>query len=195
MRTGADIETSERMKYLQIIEDESMRLTELSQNILLLSKVEACQIVTDKERFDLSEQIKQVIILFLPQMDKKHIELDMELEDIYYYGNPELLEQVWINLLNNTVKFTPEEGEISIAAKHTNQAVMVQIADNGIGMDEETVSHIFEKYYQGKERGRGGNGIGLSIVERIISLCNGKVRVESIPNGGSTFFVTLPAKE
>lgn len=193
VNTGTEIETPERMEYLQVIADESMRLSELSQNTLMLSKVEACCVVTDKENFNLSEQIKFCSILLLPQMEKKKISLELDVPDcIRYYGNEELLEQVWINLLNNAIKFTPENGEIEIAAAAAEDFIEVSISDNGIGMDSDTLAHIFEKYYQGSNTRKGGNGIGLSIVRRIVTLCGGTIDVTSTPNSGSTFKVILP---
>ena len=104
--TGESVESPERMQYLQVIASESLRLSELSQNTLLLSKVEACEIITDKERYDLAEQIKRCAILLLPQIEKKRVELALDLPEMDYCGNPEWMEQVWINLLNNAVKFT-----------------------------------------------------------------------------------------
>lgn len=192
--TGEAIETPERMKYLRVIADESQRLAQLSTNMLLLSKVEACQIITDREPFNLGEQIRRCVILLLRQIEKKRIEVGMELpEEIAFYGNPELLEQVWINLLGNAVKFTPENGEISISAQIEDTVVRISISDSGIGMDRETRAHIFEKYYQ-HDAGHTaqGNGIGLSIAHCIVTLCQGKIKVASTPGRGSTFTVVLP---
>lgn len=161
LETGSEIEIPERMKCLKIIEDESKRLAELSSNTLMLSKVEACQIITEKKDFNLCEQIKRCIILLLPKIENKKIALELDLPDsIRYYGNDELLEQVWINLLNNAVKFTPENGEITITAKSADNTVKISFSDNGIGMDGETMKHIFDKYFQGAAlRKGGGNGI------------------------------------
>ena len=196
IRTGGDIETPERMEYLQIIHDESMRLAALSQNTLLLSKVEACQIVTDKAQFDLSEQIRRCVLLFLPQMDQKNIIPVIDLPQMSWYGNAELAEQVWINLLNNALKFTPEGGTITVSAEAFADSLRVTIADTGVGMSGETASHIFEKYYQNDQVSAvRGNGIGLSIVARIVQLFGGKVDVESKEGEGSAFTVTLPAQQ
>lgn len=194
--TGKSVESEERMRYLKVIADESMRLAELSQNTLLLSKVEACQIITDKGKFDLSEQLRHLAILFLQQMERKNINLKFNMPDnIAYYGNAELVEQIWINLINNAIKFTPDGGEIEICADVGATQVIVSISDSGIGMDADTASHIFEKYYQGdSSRKKGGNGIGLSIVRRIVMLCNGEITVKSAPGEGSVFRVKLPVK-
>ncbi|MEK3789889.1 HAMP domain-containing sensor histidine kinase [Paenibacillus sp. FSL K6-1230] len=191
--TGDGIESPERIQYLQVIADQSLRLSALSHNMLLLSKVEACEIITEKEAFDLSEQIKRCVILLLPKIEQKKIELELDVDDIFYVGNAELIEQVWINLLSNAIKFTPEYGEIKISAKCTSDQLTLTFSDSGVGMDEATAARIFEKYYQHDTTSTvRGNGIGLSIVLRIISLCGGKIRVESTPQEGSTFIIELP---
>ncbi len=99
--------------------------------------------------------------------------------DISYYGNEELFEQVWLNVLGNSIKFTPANGEISIDGSTTENAVIIQISDNGIGMTDETKKHLFDKYYQNDTKNfKNGNGIGLAITKRIIDLCNGTIEVE-----------------
>lgn len=196
IETGEGIESPERMRYLQIIADESLRVSDLSQKTLMLAKVDACQIVTDKLEYNLGEQIKRCTILMLREIEKKSIELDMSVEGLTYYGNPEFMEQVWLNLIGNAVKFTPENGEISIRGTSDENGITLTFTDNGPGMDEETQEHLFEKYYQGKSgRKTGGNGIGLSIVYRIVTLCGGRITVTSNENMGSTFTVFLPSAQ
>lgn len=193
INTGEGIESPERMKYLQVIYDESLRLSELSQNTLLLSKMEACQIITEKQSFDLSEQIKHCVIILLSQIERKKVVLDVDIPDISYYGNPEMIEQVWLNLISNAIKFTPENGEISIRGAQTEQEVCIHISDTGVGMDAETIDYIFDKYYQNDTvNSVRGSGIGLSIVARIVALCGGRVDVSSSLGEGSTFAVYLP---
>lgn len=193
LETGDGIESPERMKYLQVIADESLRLSDLSQKTLLLSKVEACEIITDKENYSLDEQLKHCTILLLPDMEKKKIHIEMDVPQIFYYGNTELLSHVWINLLGNAVKFTPENGEIEVQARESSGQITVEIADNGAGMDEETVAHVFDKYYQSQDgHKKGGNGIGLAIAHRIVTLCGGTIEVKSQLGSGSVFLVTLP---
>lgn len=193
IETGQDIETPERMRYLKIISDESIRLADLSQKSLLLAKLDACQIIADKRSYDLGEQIKLCTILLFPEIEKKNIELNVDVEGLQYCGNPEYMEQVWINLIGNAVKFTPEHGEVSINGYSDESGITIKISDSGPGIDEETRAHIFEKYYQGASgRKIGGNGIGLSIVHRIITLCSGSIEISSEENVGSTFTVFLP---
>lgn len=192
IETGEGIESPERMRYLQIIADESVRLSDLSQKTLMLAKVDACQIVTDKIEY-LGEQIKRCTILMLREIEKKNIDLELDVENLHYYGNPEFMEQVWLNLISNAIKFTPANGEISIQGTSEEKGITLTFTDSGPGMDEETRQHLFEKYYQGASgRKAGGNGIGLSIVHRIITLCGGTISVTSSENAGSTFTVFLP---
>ena len=195
IETGQEIESPERMKYLRIILDESKRLTNLSQNTLLLAKMDACQIVTEKEEYDLGEQIKKCIILLIAQIDEKNIELDVNVENLVYYGNREFMEQVWINLINNAIKFSEIGGKITIKGISDEEGILLTFSDNGPGMDEETQQHIFEKFYQGTcGRKKGGNGIGLSIVHRVVKLCKGKIEVHSTLGEGTTFELFLPNK-
>ena len=103
------------------------------------------------------------------------------------------MEQIWINLLNNALKFTPEGGTVTVGCKKTASALEISVADTGVGMDKETQEKIFDKYYQNDTTSlTKGNGIGLSIVRRIVELCGGSIAVESQPGCGSTFTVTLP---
>lgn len=193
-QTGSAIETEERMQFLKLISEQSQRLCSLSQNTLLLSKIEACQIVTEKETFALGDQIRQCAILLLNQFDEKNITVDIpDNFDFNYCGNRELMEQIWINLLNNALKFTPEGGRVTVGCEKTPEALKISITDNGIGMDLETQEKIFDKYYQNDTTNiTKGNGIGLSIVRRITELCNGHIEVKSKPGCGSTFTVILP---
>lgn len=193
-QTGEDIETEERMSFLKLICDQSGRLSNLSQNMLLLSKLEACQIMTDKKVFDVAEQINKCIILFLDQLDRKGIEILVpEDEMCKCYGNEEMIEQVWINLIGNAIKYTPEGGVITISYKQYENHITISVRDSGIGMDNDTKEHIFEKYYQNDSSNfSNGNGIGLAIVKRIVELSDGKVYVDSKLKYGSIFFVELP---
>jgi len=184
----------ERREYTQIIVDESERLSRLSSNILKLSKLENQEIVVEKTSFSLDEQIRRTILLLEPKWSKKNIEFNIELENIKYYGSEELLQQIWLNLIDNAVKFTGENGEIAVKLYDTGSSIKVRIVDNGIGMDDRTMKRIYEKFYQGdKAHSSEGSGLGLSLVKRIVELCGGKISVKSVKGKGSTFVVELPA--
>ena len=185
-------------EYLDYIVSESERLSELSSNILLLSKYENQQFISDRTEYDLAEQLRQCILLLEKQWESKNItfDLDIEPEELPFCSNEEMLNHVWLNLIGNAVKFSHESGRIQVTARKTDDHIEVKVADEGIGMNEEAVSHIYEKFYQAdKARSSAGNGLGLSLVHRIIQLCNGSISVKSTEGIGSCFTVILPNTE
>ena len=183
----------ERSQYLQIIAEEAHRLANLANSTLLMSRLESQHSIPEKEPFSLDEQIKRCTILLSSAWEKKRIAFSADLEPVSYVGNEELMRHVWINLLNNAIKFTPEGGEVSITLQCSPEQIQVQISDTGIGMSPEMISHIFDQYYQGEpNHTEKGLGLGLSIVHRIVELCGGQIQVDSIPDQGSVFTVLLP---
>ena len=183
----------EEEEYIRIIADESDRLAKMSTNILLLSKLENQAIVTDKTEFWLDEQLRTCLVVLEKQWEPKDIELNLDLQEVKYYFNENMLSQVWLNLFGNAIKFTPKGGSISCSLETNETAVTVRVTDTGIGMSEDIRQHIFDKFYQGDTSHTGdGNGIGLNIVSRILYLCGGSVSVESEIGKGSSFTVTLP---
>lgn len=185
----------EKQQYIQIIADESSRLASLSSNTLFLSRLESQQVIENKEEYLLDEQIKQCAIVCSHLWEQKHLTFSADLEEeISFYGNEELMRHVWINLIQNAIKYTPEGGEISVSMKTEGDNIVVQVEDTGIGMNEEVLSHVFDKYYQGDCSHTGkGLGLGLSIVRRIVELSGGTITVRSIPDQGSCFTVILPS--
>ena len=182
-------------KYLTIIYNESKRLSDLSQNTLLLSKLESTGILTDKEEYKLDEQIKQCMILLYCQAELKNINVELNLKKYYFFGNKELINHIWINIISNAIKYTDKGGLITIGIKKTSRDVEVSIEDTGHGMSKEVISHIFERFYrEEKARSVEGNGLGLSIVKSIIDLHHGKIDVISQVDVGSTFIVKLPSE-
>ncbi len=188
-----DLSDEQRKEYIDIIVAESERLSNMSTNVLLLSKLETQQIVSDQTEFYLDEQIRSCILLLEKDWTDKNIELDIDLEPIKYKFNEEMLSHVFINLFSNSVKFTGNGGFISCSLKSRDESVIFEIKDNGIGMTEETRARIFEKFYQGdSSHSCKGNGIGLNIVNRVVALADGSIDVESEYGKGSKFTVTLP---
>ena len=184
-----------RLRYTQKILENSRRLSNLTSNILLLSKLENQEILTDKKQFRLDEQIRKTILLLEDKWTKKNIEFNLDLPLQIYYGSEKLLEQVWYNIIDNAVKHSPDGGVIEIRVKNEQSFVSVEIKDRGEGMTEEVMKHIFEKFYQGdSSRKEEGNGLGLALVKRIINICNGKISVQSTSGCGSTFSVELPVE-
>lgn len=183
----------ERREYIDIIISESERLTNLSSNILLLSKLENQTILSEQCEFSLDEQIRSDILLLEKQWTSKNIEVLPDLDEVSYCGNAEVLSQLWVNLLSNAIKFTPEGGQIEVRLTRDSDWIKVIVRDNGIGMSKETLEHVFEKFYQGdRSHATQGNGLGLPLVKRILELCNGTLSIESEKGNGTTVYVSLP---
>ena len=191
-----NLSEEKKQEYIDIIISESKRLTNLSSNILMLSKLENQQIITDKTSFSLDEQIRNCILLLEKQWTAKDISFDIDMQEIQYTTNAEMLSQVWVNIIGNAIKFSPEGSSIRIKLFKEGDVITAEITDRGIGMDQQTISHIFERFYQGdRAHASEGNGLGLPLVKRIVELCNGNIRVESQYGKGTNFIVTLPQND
>lgn len=191
-----DMPEDERLEYIGMIIESARQLSRLTGNILKLSKLENQELVYDKKEYSLDEQIRQAVLWLEREWSPKDINFEINLEECKYYGNSDLMMQIWINLIGNAVKFTDNGGNISISLVRCDDKVIFTITDNGIGMDEKTKEHIFEKFYQADgTRGKAGNGLGLALVKRITDMCKGEVSVESSPGVGSQFKVVLPLNE
>lgn len=183
----------ERREYLDIIITESERLAALSTNVLTLSKYENLEIITDKASFRLDEQIRKTIVLMEPKWSTKDIAVNVELDKVIYKGNEDLTHQIWLNLLDNAIKFCYQGGLINITLAIVNDEIRFIIQDDGSGMNDQTKAHIFDKFYQGDtSHSKIGYGLGLPLVKRIVELYGGYVGVESKPGKGSIFAVVLP---
>lgn len=183
----------QRFEYSDIIVSESERLIELSSNLLWLSELDS-QVIREKSmRFSLDEQIRKTILFLEPQWAKKHIEFDVDLEETEYAGEEDLLRQVWLNLIQNAIKFSEESGFIRVSLYGWNNNLQIKIKDNGVGISDEYKAHVFDRFFTGdKSHSKSGNGLGLSIVHKIVTLLGGNVSVESERGKGTTFIVELP---
>lgn len=188
-----DISKEERNEYLDIIIEESKRLTSLATNVLNLSKIENQAILKEKQRFNIGEQIRQSILLLDSKFQSKNILLDINIEDYYINGNKEMLNQVWLNLLDNAIKFNNENGLLSVNMIRKEKEILITLTDSGIGISKEVISKIFDKFYQeDTSHSTKGNGLGLAIVKKIIELHDGRIECDSIVSKGTKFTVTLP---
>ena len=179
--------------YAEQILKSSRQLSTLTGNILKLSKLENQSIISEKKTFSLDEQIRQAVLSLEPIWSAKNIDIDLDLPEISFYGNEDLIFQIWTNLISNGIKFTPSGGLVSVKMTAEDSFVNVVVADNGIGMTEEVQKHIFDKFYQAEgSRSMEGNGLGLTLVKKILSLCDGTIEVTSQPDLGSKFTVKLP---
>lgn len=136
-----------RIEYTEKILFNTKRLTALTGNILLLSRLENQELEIKKVSFSLDEQIRETILLFEPQWSAKQLDLEIELDTADFLGNPELLAQVWQNILGNAMKFVSDKGKVHILLYQEETDLVVSVADDGIGMSQEAMQRVFEKFY------------------------------------------------
>ena len=185
----------EKDEYIGRIIDTTRRLSDLTGNILHLSRIENQQINPQSTEFELDEQIRQVLLELESGWSEKLIDLKIDLDPVKCVGPEQMLRLVWLNLLQNAVKYTPEGGTVSVRLTCEGDRIIFAVSDTGIGMSTEVQKHIFEKFYKAdKSRCSQGNGLGLALVKRIVDACGGEVSVSSIPDIGSTFTVNIPRK-
>lgn len=184
----------ERYRYAAVIEAESKRLSSLSDNLLKLSSLDNNKIPLNKRNFRLDKQLEHIALTLEPQWSEKNLILEADLEIVTLCGDEDLLSQVWMNLLHNAIKFTPEDGKININLTAERESAYVKIADTGIGIKPEDQIHIFERFFKAdkaRDRVLGGNGLGLSLVKKIVELHGGSVTVDSTAGEGTVFTVLL----
>ena len=182
----------QREEYLDIIEEESMRLSDMATNVLNLTKVENQTILTGLSTFNLSEQLRASILLLERKWSKMDLQWQLEFGEYRITANEELLKQVWINLLDNAIKFSPEGGTVAVRITAQDGKYAVSVRNAGAAIPQPEQEKIFRKFYQVDEsHSSEGNGIGLAIVKRVTELHRGTVAVRS-GNDETTFTVTLP---
>lgn len=187
-----ELTEEERNEYIQKAFFNIEKLNDLTENILRLSKLENQTYLDPPVSYRLDEQIREAIVLLEQKWSKKQIELELDLPETVYFGQRALLFQVWVNLISNAIKFSDPGGSISVRLKVRAQDIQVFVSDEGIGMEPETMEHIFDKFYQGDTSRRAqGNGLGLALCKEILQRCDGKIFVTSEPGTGSVFMVQL----
>ena len=186
-----DLTEEQRKEYLDIVIEEANRLTALSSNSLNLINVENQNILTNLNEFNLSEQIRSSILLLENRWQEKKINLQISLDEYVIRANEEMLKQVWINLLDNAIKFSYDGGTIKVDLSKENKKLVFKISNGGVGIKEEDYHRIFDKFYRTKEATADGHGVGLSIVKKIVDLHKGDISVVS-SNGLTEFTINLP---
>lgn len=187
----------EKIEYAKNIDDAAGRLSDLITNILKLNKLDNQRIVPEVKNYNVCRQICECVLQLEDIWDEKEINLELEIEDAAMVRADEsLLELVWNNLLSNAVKFTEPGGSITVRQVSEETCVKVSVSDTGCGMSQESINHIFDKFYQGDtSHAKEGNGLGLALVKRALELMDGDVQVVSKEGIGSTFTVILPVAE
>lgn len=190
-----NLSEQDRNDYLDIIIEESTRLSTLSTNVLNISKLERQNVITNNTYFNFAELIRRDILMLETKWNKKNLNLEISLNEITYYGDSNLISQIIINLLDNAIKFSPKKGDIIISLERCEDdthTLVFKISDQGIGMSEEQLKRIFEKFYQAdRSHSTEGNGLGLTVVKRIVDMYKGTIEVKSAPDEGCTFIITL----
>ena len=189
---GENLTDEERENYLSIISAESRRLASLATNILNLTKIENQSILTDVTTFNLSEQIRSTVLVLESKWAVRGIIPILDFDEYTIEANEQLLKEVWVNLIDNAIKFSPDCCEIEVAIEERGQKIAVSITNSGKAIPEDISEKIFSKFYQADESHSGeGSGVGLAVVKKVVTLHRGTVSVASA-DGKNTFTVLLP---
>ncbi|MGO4180160.1 sensor histidine kinase [Paenibacillus sp. MCAF9] len=191
----ANLADTDRNRYLDIIIAEAKRMSKMSDSLLKLSLLESQSQQMRLTAFRLDEQIRRIIVAIQPQWSTRNIQFDLHLPTVIFSADHDLLNQVWTNIIGNSIKFSQDGGIIKVSIQQDIKNVTVQISDSGIGIAPEDQKRIFERFFKADRshsRKYEGSGMGLAIVKQIVSLHQGDIRVESEPGRGTTFIVTLP---
>ncbi len=179
--------------YLSIIEAESERLSMMSERLLKLASLDSEQHPFQPTTYKLDEQIRKIILALEPHWESKKLQLVLNLPQTEIVADRLLLEQVWINLLQNAIKFSSIAGYIKVDVLELDHTIHVLISDSGLGISQDDIDRIFERFYQAdRSRNKKGTGLGLSIVQKIIEIHHGKIEVESVVGKGTSFTIILP---
>ncbi|WP_166246098.1 sensor histidine kinase [Paenibacillus turpanensis] len=192
-----ELSEEERHHYLDVIDRESKRLSRLSDNLLKLASLDSEHHPFQAAAFSLDRQIRNAVIAAEPQWSAKSLDIQLELPKLIVQGDEDQLNQVWQNLLSNSIKFTNAEGTIRISAEAHIDGIVVRVSDTGVGMSEENRKRALERFYKGdksRTREQPGNGLGLAIVKRIVELHGGEISIDSSPGHGTTVTVKIPSR-
>ncbi|MDY2880260.1 MAG: HAMP domain-containing sensor histidine kinase [Candidatus Borkfalkiaceae bacterium] len=182
----------EKREYAEVIAAESDRLIGLTTETLLINKLDNGAFADADVSFSLSETLRKCLLLLQDEWEKKDLTIEADFKEFFYVGNERLLSQLFLNLIENAVKYSLPGGKVTVSVADGNKAIAVTVADEGVGMTEETLSRMYDKYYRGdKSRSTPGNGLGLSIVKRIADLTETEISARSRLGEGTVFTVTL----
>jgi len=190
-----ELKPERKTKYLQTIYNESKRLTALINDFLDIQRMESGKQTYEKKFIDVTTIIQNVIELQEINTSFHHINLSIELKETIILGDKNKLKQVFMNLLNNAIKYSPEGGDISIKIYGDDQNISIDIKDEGLGIPEDAIPNLFQQFYRVDNSDRrkiGGTGLGLAIVQEIVKAHDGKITVSSIFKKGSTFTTNFP---
>lgn len=186
--------SDKRQQYLTIMEQESTRLSRLTSNLVRLSRLDH-QTIIERKRYRLDEQLRTCLLLLERQWTEKSLRLELDLPEVSVEWEEELMQHVWLNLLENAIRFSPESGVLEVTLSE-GENIRVTIRDEGPGIAEQDLPYVFDRFYQGEQsRANEGHGLGLSIVKRIIDLHDGELTLRNHLEQGAIVTVTLTANE
>ena len=192
-----NLDREQRDRYLTIIETECIRLSKLSDNLMKLAILDSERYPFRPSLYRLDKQLISLILACEPQWEAKKIEMTVEVDIVEVNADEDLMGQVWVNLLHNAIKFTPQGGSISVSLSSNGDQAVICIADTGQGINEQDQQRIFERFYkadQSRARTAGGSGLGLSIAYKITEMHTGSISVSSKVGEGTVFTVMLPLR-
>ncbi|AEC01622.1 sensor histidine kinase [Parasphaerochaeta coccoides] len=190
-----ELSPEKRNHFLNIIETETMRLSRLSENLLKLAALETDSVKFEPKPYRIDKQLRALLLGYEPQWNEKNITMEASLDTVTLTADEDMMSQVWINLIHNSIKFTPDGGSIQVELHEHGKSVICKISDTGIGIAEDAQKHIFERFYKAdksRERTKKGSGLGLAIAKTIIEMHGGTITVYSKLGAGTTFTVSLP---
>lgn len=191
------IPANDQQVYFDVIYQETDRLSRLSNNLLKIASLDAEEQLVKVEHYRLDEQIRRVILTTEPLWKIKKIDINLDLTKTYFYGDQDLMEQVWLNLVVNAIKYNVDQGEINISFYKDQDQLMTRINDTGIGIEKESLPYLFDRFYKvdkARSGNDGGTGLGLAIVKRIVQLHGGTIEVISEKDIGTTILIQLPVQ-
>lgn len=188
-----DLTGAQREEYLKIIESESERLALMTTSIMDLTALENLGILSGTSTLNISEQLRQCVLLRINDIEKKKLELSADFDEYYLNGSDDLLRRVWTNLIDNAIKYSPDRGRLSIDVSQHSDVCKITVHNTGSFIPDEERERIFSKFYQTDKSHSGqGCGLGLAIVKRIVTLHRGTIDVRSDKDSGTSFTVYLP---
>ncbi|WP_328802510.1 HAMP domain-containing sensor histidine kinase [Paenibacillus sp. LX16] len=193
-----NLDREQRDRYLTIIETECIRLSKLSDNLMKLAILDSERHLFRPSLYRLDKQLISLILACEPQWEAKKIDMTVEVDIVEVNADEDLMGQVWVNLLHNAIKFTPQCGGVSVSLSSNDDRAVVCIADTGQGINEQDQQRIFERFYkadQSRARTAGGSGLGLSIAYKITEMHTGSISVSSKVGEGTVFTVMLPLRQ
>ncbi len=184
----------ERQEYLELVHDESIRLSRLCESMLRMARLDHQEIVKLEDRVQIDELIRRCVIIISERWEVKNIQYELDLDKNVLTGNRDLLQEIWINLIDNAAKYSERGKSVFIKEYRQGRNIVVEITDQGIGIAPENLERIYDRFYQSDEsHKKEGSGLGLAIVRRIVEMLSGSISCESMPGQGTKFTVFLPA--